>query len=184
MKQKQDFFSHSQALVEGEVGSGSRIWAWAHVMKGAKVGKDCNIGEHCFIEKGAVIGDRVVIKNGTSVWEGVTVENDAFLGPNMIFTNESYPRHGFPKDLEKTIIKKGASIGAGAIILCGITIGQYATVGAGAVVTRDVADHALVYGNPASRKGWVCVCGLKLPEGDSVVCKCGRRYEKRPSLIK
>lgn len=193
MDQRDDFFAHQMAIVEGEVGKGTRVWAWSHVMKGAKVGVDCNIGEHCFIEKGAVIGDRVVVKNGISVWEGVTVEDDAFLGPNMIFTNEREPRHGFPKGFEKTLVSKGATIGAGAIILCGVTIGRYATIGAGAIVTHDVPEHSLVYGVPARQHGWVCECGLKLPSLEEATlvnnrrrfeCRCGRTYEERLSLAR
>lgn len=191
MEEKNDFFTHPLAIVEGEVGKGTRVWAWTHIMKGAKVGAECNVGEHCFIETGAVIGDRVVVKNGISVWNGVTVEDDAFLGPHMIFTNEREPRHGFPKELERTLVRKGASIGAGAIIICGVTIGRYAAVGAGAIVTHDVPDHTLVYGIPARQHGWVCVCGLKLPNDNRhhLECRCGRKYrlmkiEERLSLVK
>ena len=179
MNGKIDFFAHPLAVVEGEVGDGTRVWAWSHIMKGAKVGAGCNVGEHCFVETGAVIGDRVIVKNGISVWNGVTVEDDVFLGPHMVFTNEREPRHGFPKELEKTTVCKGASIGAGAIIVCGAMIGKYATVGAGAVVTRDVSTYSLVYGNPARQHGWVCKCGLKLSDDNRhhLECRCGRNYE-------
>lgn len=162
---------HQTALCESEsIGGGTRIWAFAHVMKGARIGRDCNLGDHVFVEDGAVIGDRVTIKNGVAIWRGVTLEDDVFVGPLAVFTNDRHPRspravHAQERYahvenwLEPTHLKRGATIGAGAIILCGITIGQYATVGAGAVVTRDVPDHALMLGNPARQRGWVCVCG-------------------------
>ena len=172
------YFKHPLAVVESDdIGEGTRVWAWTHIMKGAKVGRDCNIGEHCFLESGCSIGDRVIVKNGISVWELVTVEDDAFLGPNMVFTNALDPRSGFRRPLVPTLVRKGASIGAGAIILCGITLGEYCMVGAGAVVTKDVPDHALVYGNPARQHGWVCHCGMRLRlDAGRVTCSCGRRY--------
>src|SRR4030042_6081544 len=156
-------FIHPKALVDSErIGDGTRIWAFAHVMKGARIGSGCNVGEHCFIENDVIIGDRVVIKNGISVWDGVTVEDGAFLGPHMIFTNDLEPRSGFPKGLVRTLVKKGATIGAGAIIICGITIGENAMIGAGSVVTKDVPGSALVYGNPARQNGGGGVCGRVL----------------------
>lgn len=172
------YFKHPLAVVESDdVGEGTRVWAWTHIMKGAKLGRDCNIGEHCFLENGCSIGDRVIVKNGISVWELVTVEDDAFLGPNMVFTNALDPRSGFRRPLVPTLVHKGSSIGAGAIILCGITLGEYCMVGAGAVVTKDVPDHALVYGNPAEQHGWVCQCGMKLRlDAGRAECSCGRRY--------
>jgi UDP-2-acetamido-3-amino-2,3-dideoxy-glucuronate N-acetyltransferase len=172
------YFKHPLAAVDSDdVGEETRVWAWTHIMKGAKVGRDCNIGEHCFLESGCSIGDRVIVKNGISVWELVTVEDDAFLGPNMIFTNALDPRSGFRRPLVPTLVRKGASIGAGAIILCGITLGEYCMVGAGAVVTKDVPDHALVYGNPAKQHGWVCRCGMRLRlDAGRATCSCGRRY--------
>ncbi len=172
------YFKHPLAVVESdEVGEGTRVWAWTHVMKGAKVGRDCNIGEHCFLENSCSIGDRVTVKNGVCIWELVTVEDDAFLGPNMIFTNDPNPRSGFRRPLVPTLVRKGASIGAGAIIVCGHTLGRYCSVGAGAVVTKDVPDYALVYGNPARQHGWVCRCGLKLEFADEKArCSCGREY--------
>jgi UDP-2-acetamido-3-amino-2,3-dideoxy-glucuronate N-acetyltransferase len=108
MNEKDDFFAHPLSIVEGEIGKGTRIWAWVHIMKGAKIGAECNVGEHCFIESGAVIGNRVIIKNGISIWNGITVEDDTFLGPHMIFTNDKEPRSGFPKELRKTLVSKGA----------------------------------------------------------------------------
>jgi len=178
MSQAARYFKHPLALVESdEVGDGTRVWAWAHVMDGAKVGKDCNIGEHCFLESGSSIGDRVIVKNHVCIWEKVSAEDDAFLGPNMIFTNDPNPRSGFRRPFVATLVRKGASIGAGAIIVCGNTLGKYSSVGAGAVVTKDVPDYALVYGNPARQHGWVCRCGLKLNFTDAKArCSCGREY--------
>lgn len=180
------YFKHPSALVESDdVGDGTRVWAWAHVMKGAKVGKYCNIGEHCFVESGSSIGDRVTVKNHVCIWEKVTVEDDAFLGPNMIFTNDPNPRSGFRRPFVATLVRKGASIGAGAIIVCGNTLGEYCSVGAGAVVTKDVPDCALVYGNPARQHGWVCRCGLKLNfTDDRALCPCGRNFTLEGSAIR
>jgi UDP-2-acetamido-3-amino-2,3-dideoxy-glucuronate N-acetyltransferase len=160
------------------VGAGTRVWAFAHVMKGAVVGRDCNIGGGAFIEAGAVLGDRVTVKNAVLVWDQVTVEDDVFLGPNMVFTNDLHPRVGFRKPLEPTRVCRGATIGANATIVCGLTLGARCFVGAGAVVTHDVPAHALVLGNPARQRGWVCECGEKLPR--SLRCRCGRRYRVAP----
>jgi UDP-2-acetamido-3-amino-2,3-dideoxy-glucuronate N-acetyltransferase len=157
-------FKHPLSLVESdEIGPGTRIWAWAHVMKGARLGADCNVGEHCFIEAGAVLGDRVTVKNGVAVWEGVAAEDDVFLGPNAVLTNDLRPRSKvYREKVEPTLLKRGASIGANATILCGITIGEYAMIGAGAVVTKDVPSQALVLGNPGRVVGHVCRCGGRL----------------------
>jgi acetyltransferase-like isoleucine patch superfamily enzyme len=173
-------FKHPLALAESRtIGPGTRIWAWAHVMEGARVGADCNIGEHCFIEKGAVLGDRVTVKNGVAVWEGVTVEDDVFIGPNAVLTNDLRPRSKvYHTAVTRTRLKRGASIGANATLLCGITVGEYAMVGAGAVVTRDVPAHGLVVGNPARLTGRVCRCGEKLrARARAASCtSCGREY--------
>ncbi|MBI3183464.1 MAG: N-acetyltransferase [Myxococcales bacterium] len=171
-------FVHEKALCESdEVGEGTRVWAFAHVMKGARLGAHCNVGDHAFIESGAVIGDRVTVKNCVLVWDKVTVEDEVFLGPNMVFTNDMNPRVAFKKAPEQflpTKVKRGASIGANATIVCGVTIGEQAFVGAGSVVIRDVPAHALVVGNPARRIGWMCECGGKLPA--SLKCRCGRAF--------
>lgn len=182
-------FAHPNAIVESRaIGSGTRVWAFAHVMHGAEVGARCNIGEHAFIESGARIGNNVTVKNGISVWSGVTVEDDAFLGPHCVFTNDPNPRSYIkkgPEDLVATRVSKGATIGAGAVIVCGHRIGSYALVGAGAVVIRDVPDFALVVGNPARQIGWICVCAQKLSlspaavGGERCVCEaCGRQFER------
>ena len=172
------FFIHPHALVESEsIGAGTRVWAFAHVLSGAVVGADCNVGDHAFVEGGAVLGDRVTLKNGVAVWQGVTLEDDVFVGPYAVFTNDLVPRSKRPWTMVPTLVRQGASIGANATIVCGITIGRYAMVGAGAVVTKDVPDHALVVGCPARPVGLVCVCGRRLPGGDAPICAaCGLRH--------
>lgn len=154
-----EFFKHPQALVEStSIGEGTRIWAFAHVLPGARVGRDCNLCDHTFIENDVVIGDRVTIKCGVQVWDGITIENDVFVGPNATFTNDPVPRsrHYITRvERLRTLVKQGASISANATILPGLTIGRQALVGAGAVVTHDVPDGAIVMGNPASIKGYV-----------------------------
>ena len=176
------FFAHATALVESEtIGPGTRIWAFAHVMRDVVIGRDCNFGDHCFIESGVRLGDEVVVKNGVSIWNGVTIEDRVFIGPNAAFTNDTIPRaKAFHQEHERTLVREGASIGANATLLCGITVGRYAMIGAGSVVTRDVPDFALVYGNPARQHGWACGCGeqLNLPvAGNGLArCQCGQSY--------
>jgi acetyltransferase-like isoleucine patch superfamily enzyme len=187
-------FQHPNALVESaRIGAGTRIWAFAHVMSGAAVGKDCNICDHAFVEAGAKIGNGVTRKNGVAVWEGVTVEDFAFLGPNCAFTNDLRPRSPrFPGGrlryrtkawLSKTRVGKGASIGANATIVCGVTIGKFAMIGAGAVVTHDVAPHTLMLGVPAREAGYVCECGeaLIFANGKARCGQCKAEYAG-PSL--
>lgn len=157
---------HPTAIVEpgAQVGAGTRIWHWVHVMPGAQIGERCSIGQGCFL--GAVrIGDGCRIQNGVSLYDGVTLEDDVFLGPSCVFTNVAHPRAHVPRKpaYATTLVGRGATIGANATIVCGISIGAYAFVGAGAVVTRDVAPHALVVGVPARRTGWACRCGEPLP---------------------
>ncbi|WP_175060126.1 acyltransferase [Thermococcus sp. 2319x1] len=163
----QKYFVHPTAVVEegAEIGEGTRIWHFAHIRTGAKIGKNCNIGKDVYIDVGVEIGNNVKIQNGVSVYRGVKVEDDVFLGPHMTFTNDLYPR-AFNEDWEvvPTLVKKGASIGAHATIVCGVTIGEYAMVGAGAVVTKDVPPFGLVFGNPARLRGFVCYCGRPLKE--------------------
>jgi UDP-2-acetamido-3-amino-2,3-dideoxy-glucuronate N-acetyltransferase len=165
---------HPAAIVETqEIGAGTRVWAFSHIMPGATIGADCNIGGHCYVESGAVIGDRVTLKNGTSVWSGVTLHNDVFVGPAVVFTNDLVPRSprsqfsGSRYDdtaswLVPTDVQRGATIGAGAVIVAGVAIGEFAFVAAGAVVTKNVAPHALVKGSPARPSGWVCRCGRRI----------------------
>lgn len=150
------FYKHPNAIVESpHIGDDTRIWAFAHVLPKAKIGRDCNICDHVFIENDVVLGDRVTVKCGVQIWDGVTVEDDVFIGPNATFTNDSFPRSKkHPEAYEKTVIRKGASIGANATLLCGIEIGRNAMVGAGAVVTRTVPPNAVVVGNPARIIGY------------------------------
>jgi acetyltransferase-like isoleucine patch superfamily enzyme len=192
-----DIYIHPTALVESKnVGEGTRIWAFTHVMQGASIGANCNVGEHCFIESGAVVGSNVTIKNGNELWEGVTLADGVFVGPNVSFTNDLRPRsprlpqaarryntHGW---LSLILVEKGASIGAGAIILAGNTIGAFAMVGAGAVVTHSLPAHALVVGAPARIAGWVCECGCRLTFHDSTsVCEdCGLTYTKDANSVR
>jgi acetyltransferase-like isoleucine patch superfamily enzyme len=173
-----DHFVHERGLCESDdVGAGTRVWAFAHVMAGASVGRDCNICGHSFVESGARIGDRVVVKNGVQIWDGVTLADDVFVGPNATFTNDLRPRAARPREEVRVVptrVDAGASLGANATIRCGVTIGAAAFVGAGALVTHDVPAHALMLGSPARRVGWVCTCGDDL--GDDLACACGRRY--------
>ena len=175
-------FVHPRALCESEdIGPRTRVWAFAHVMKGARIGADCNVGDHAFVESGARVGNHVTIKNSVLIWDKVTVEDEVFLGPNMVFTNDMNPRAAFRKSPDAflpTLVQRGASIGANATIVCGVTIGQQAFVGAGSVVIRDVPAHALVVGNPARRIGWMCSCGEKLAA--DLACTCGKRYRSSP----
>jgi UDP-2-acetamido-3-amino-2,3-dideoxy-glucuronate N-acetyltransferase len=175
-------FVHPQALCESsDVGPGTRVWAFAHVMDGARVGPDCNVGGGAFIESGAVVGANVTIKNGVSIWDRVIIEDDVFLGPSATFTNDLYPRASFknaPTEFLATVVRRGSTIGANATIVCGTIIGEGAFVAAGAVVTKDVLARALVAGNPATRLGWVCDCGERLEA--PLTCGCGRTYVEGP----
>jgi UDP-2-acetamido-3-amino-2,3-dideoxy-glucuronate N-acetyltransferase len=176
-----DVFVHERGLCESDdVGARTRVWAFAHVMAGAHVGADCNVGDHAFIENGAWVGDRVTIKNAVLIWDGVRIEDDAFIGPNAVFTNVVNPRSAFkptPDLFARTRVERGASIGAGATVVAGVTIGEHGFVGAGSVVIRDVLPHAMVVGNPARRIGWMCVCGGKLDR--RLRCPaCSRAYRR------
>ena len=173
-----DSLVHPTAIVEGTLGEDTRIWQWVHVMPGARIGARCSVGQGCFIGN-VTIGDGCRIQNNVSVYDGVTLADDVFLGPSCVFTNVTHPRaHVARKDAyEPTHVGRGATIGANATILCGVTIGAYAMVGAGAVVTRDVTSHAIVVGTPAQRIGWACRCGETLPS--SLACtRCGDAYEQ------
>jgi len=162
-----EYYVHPTAIVEEDVkiGKNTRIWHFVHVRRGARIGENCNIGKGVYIDKDVEIGNNVKIQNFVSVYHGVKIEDDVFIGPHATFTNDLYPR-SFNEDWElvPTLVKRGASIGANATIVCGIVIGEYAMIGAGAVVTKDVPPFGLVYGNPARLKGFVCYCGRKLSE--------------------
>ena len=188
---------HPSALVEcDDIGAGTRIWAFAHILEGAHIGERCNIGDHCFIESGVKIGDNVTIKNGNKIWEGVTLDNGVFVGPSVSFTNDLYPRsprlpqvqarYNTKQWLVTTHIKEGASLGAGAVIIAGTMIGEFSMVGAGAVVTKNVLPYALVFGNPARIRGWMCQCGQPL-KFDNQCARCGTcdlAYVKHDNGIK
>ena len=177
------YFAHETAVVDegARIGEGTRIWHFAHVSAGAVIGRDCVVGQGCYVA-GVTIGDRVRIQNHVSVYDGVTLEDGVFLGPSCVFTNVINPRAEVSRKDEymTTLVRRGATIGANATIVCGATIGEYAFVGAGAVVRRDVAPFALVVGVPARRIGWICACGVGLPEssraGRTACGACGRGY--------
>jgi acetyltransferase-like isoleucine patch superfamily enzyme len=178
MGDSSNYFRHPNALVEStEIGCATRIWAFAHVMKNARIGEHCNVCDHVFVESNVRIGNHVTIKNGVALWDGVVLEDRVFVGPNAVFTNDKNPRVGYPKDPQNfgpTIVREGASIGANATIVCGVEIGRHAFVGAGSVVTRDVPDYAVVVGNPARQRGYMCECGAKI--GPEITCTCGRIF--------
>ena len=167
-----DVFVHESSYVdEGcEIGEGTKIWHFSHVMSGARIGRRCNIGQNVVISPQVVIGDHVKIQNNVSIYTGVTLEDEVFCGPSMVFTNVVNPRsHVSRKDQYRpTLVKRGASLGANSTIVCGHTIGAFAFIGAGAVVTKDVPDYALVVGNPGRLAGWMCECGVKLSTGATV----------------
>jgi UDP-2-acetamido-3-amino-2,3-dideoxy-glucuronate N-acetyltransferase len=181
------YFVHPKGMADSDtIGQGTRIWAHAHVMKGARVGAHCNIGECSFIETGAVLGNHVTIKNGVQIWDKVTCEDYVFCGPNSTFTNDMRPRVAFPVDpasFAKTLLKYGTSIGANATIVAGTVLGPHALVGAGTVVIRDVPAHALVVGNPARQIGWVCACGVNL-DADLACPSCHKRFERDGAGLK
>jgi len=171
-----DYFVHESSYVDEpcEIGKGTRIWHFSHIMKNSKIGENCNIGQNVVISPNVILGNNVKIQNNVSVYTGVICEDDVFLGPSCVFTNVINPRAFIERkdEYKKTIVKKGASIGANATIVCGYNIGEYAFVGAGAVVTKDVPDYALVIGTPARVVGYVCKCGNKLLEQENNLYKC------------
>jgi len=190
---KDGFFVHESSFVDEpcSIGEGTRIWHFSHIMNNSRIGKNCNIGQNVVVSPGCVIGDNVKIQNNVSVYTGVTLEDDVFCGPSMVFTNVINPRsHVERKDeYQSTLVQKGTSIGANATIICGVTLGRYTFVGAGSVVTRDVPDYAVVYGSPARIRSWVCNCGLALPMSidsgtdEKADCECGASYQKRGTVV-
>lgn len=181
------YFKHPTAIVESDdIGEGTRIWHFVHIREKASIGENCNIGKSAYIDTEVKIGNNVKIQNFATIYKGVEIEDDVFVGPSVVFTNDLYPR-AFIWGEEKiipTIVKKGASIGANSTIICGVTIGEYAMIGAGSVVTKDVPSFGLVYGIPALLKGFVCCCGKKLSNiiedaEEKVIyeCECGKNIE-------
>lgn len=177
------YTAHESAIVDpgATIGAGTRIWHWVHICGEARIGSDCSLGQNVFVGNKVVIGDNVKIQNNVSIYDDVTLENDVFCGPSMVFTNVINPRSHVSRKHEylRTLVKRGATIGANATVVCGHVIGEYAFIGAGAVVTRDVAAYALMLGNPARRAGWMCNCGARLPaKTGGVECEgCGSQYQ-------
>jgi UDP-2-acetamido-3-amino-2,3-dideoxy-glucuronate N-acetyltransferase len=190
--QRNKFFVHESSYVDepSSIGDGTKIWHFSHVMPGCEIGTNCNIGQNVVIGPRVRIGNRVKIQNNVSVYEGVEIEDEVFCGPSMVFTNVYTPRSGTPRntadDYRKTIVKKGASIGANATVVCGNTVGEYAFVGAGSVVTKDVPAYGMVYGNPARLHGYACECGARLTmEDDRAHCRdCSRTFERRNGAVR
>ena len=177
-----NYFIHPTSVVDENViiGDGTKIWHFSHIQSGAQIGKNCSLGQNVNVSNNVTVGNGCKIQNNVSLYEGVELEDDVFCGPSCVFTNDLTPRAKYPKGHENyktTLIKQGASIGANATVVCGHTVGEWAMIGAGAVVTSDVEPHALMLGVPAKRCGWVCECGAVLPE--SLKCsKCGRNYKE------
>lgn len=179
----ENYFVHESSYVDEdcEIGEGTKIWHFSHIMKGCKIGSHCNIGQNVVISPDVVLGEYVKIQNNVSVYTGVVCEDGVFLGPSCVFTNVVNPRAFIERKNEyrKTVIKKGASIGANVTIVCGHDVGRYAMVGAGAVVTKDVPDYAMVYGVPAQVRGYVCQCGgkIRFSDGEASCPVCGKKYQ-------
>lgn len=188
-----EYFAHETAWIDegSTIGAGTRIWHFSHIMPKASIGRKCNIGQNVVISPDCVIGDNVKIQNNVSIYTGVILEDDVFCGPSMVFTNVINPRSHVERksEYQQTLVKKGASIGANATVVCGHTLGRYCFIGAGAVVTRDVPDFALIVGNPGRLRGYVCVCGEKLAFAttESVsTARCGaceRSYRKEGDKV-
>ena len=178
------YYVHPAAIVDTtDIGAGTTIWAFVHVLNGVRIGENCNICDHCFVENGVVLGDNVTLKCGIYLWTGVTAEDNVFIGPNVVFTNDVRPRSKNKEAVfSTTLLKHGCSLGANSTILAGVTVGRYALTGIASVVTRDVKDHALVYGNPARQHGWIDEQGQKLEAalepGYWVSATTGRRYRE------
>lgn len=186
---KNHYYAHPSSVIDDPViiGKDTKVWHFSHIMSRSKIGDNCNIGQNVMVASDVVVGNNVKIQNNVSIYKGVIIEDDAFLGPSMVFTNVINPRSFISRkdEFKETIVGKGASIGANSTIICGNGIGKYALVGAGAVVTKDVPDYALVIGNPARINGWICECGLKLSfHENKAVCSCKREYEKKDDIVR
>lgn len=180
------YTKHESAYVDegAEVGAGTRIWHFSHVMAGARIGRRCSLGQNVNVGGRAVLGDGVKVQNNISIYDDVIIEDEVFCGPSMVFTNVINPRAFIERKQEykRTMVKRGASIGANATVVCGVTLGEYCFVGAGSVVTKDMPAYALVYGSPARQHGWVCRCGVKLDA--ALTCpECGKQYRKNDEGI-
>ncbi len=179
------FFKHEKALVhpDAQVGDATRVWANANILDGAIIGEHCNIGDGCYVERGAVIGNYVTLKNGVAVFDGVTLQDDVFVGSGVVFINDRNPRSHRADAwvLEKILVQKGATIGANATVMCGVTIGTYAVIGAGCVVIKNVPAHTIVVGNPDRWVGYACCCGHTL--NDELKCVCGASYQINNNTI-
>jgi len=175
------YWHHESSYVDegAEVGEGTKIWHFSHVMRGAKIGARCSLGQNVNVGGRAVLGNGVKVQNNVSIYDDVIIEDEVFCGPSMVFTNVINPRAFVERkhEYKRTLIKQGASIGANATIVCGVTVGEYCFVGAGSVVTKDVPAYALVYGSPARQHGWVCQCGTKL-ENEETCSVCGKKYKE------
>lgn len=183
MSNSTTYFSHETAIIDEGciIGNGSKIWHFSHLMEGAKIGKNCNIGQNVFIANDVVLGNNVKVQNNVSLYSGVQCEDDVFLGPSMVFTNVKNPRSAIVRkdEFQETIIRKGATIGANATIVCGTSIGKFAFVAAGAVITKNVVDYALMKGVPAKQDGWISEFGEKLEfENDIATCKATKQQYK------
>ncbi len=185
-----DVFVHESSYVDEpcQIGTGTKVWHFTHIMANCQIGENCNIGQNVVISPEVILGNNVKIQNNVSVYTGVVCEDDVFLGPSCVFTNVINPRSQVSRKAEYKVtrVKQGASIGANATIVCGHTIGRYALIGAGAVVTKDVPDYALIVGNPARQQGWMCQCGEKLHFSDEkAYCEhCDRHYEQTQTQVK
>lgn len=177
-----NFFVHESSYIDEDVtiGEGTKIWYFCHIQRGVSLGRNCSLGQNVNISNNVSVGNGVKIQNNVSIYEGVTIEDDVFCGPSMVFTNDLNPRSSFPKgskNYRKTLVKRGATIGANATIICGNTIGEWALIGSGAVVTHNVKRHAVMVGVPARQTGWICKCGHLM--GKETICiACGRKYRE------
>lgn len=185
-----DYFVHESSYVdEGAViGRGTKIWHFSHIMPGAVIGERCNLGQNVVVMPGSSLGNNVKVQNNVSIYEGVVLEDDVFCGPSCVFTNVVNPRSHVPRksEYQRTLVRRGASIGANATILCGVTLGEYSFIGAGAVVRNDVPAFALMVGVPARRVGWMCQCGLRLQlrDGQAVCASCKATYKETEGLLR